>query len=373
MIALSRDDGSRLGRWWFTVDRWILAALLSLVVIGMLTTLAASPAVAERIGLDTFAFVRRQLVFLPAATALLVAVSLLGPREIRRLASIGFLLSLALTLAAPLVGPEIKGARRWISLPGLSLQPSEFLKPCFVVVTAWLFAEGLRGRSFPGAAIACLLLGVVLVALKAQPDIGMAAVVLAVFLAQWFVAGLRMVWVALLGGLVCSVAVAAYSVFPHVRSRVARFLDPSAGDTYQVDRALEAFANGGLLGRGPGEGRVKSVLPDAHADFVFAVIGEEYGALACLLIVALFAFIVLRALVRLMAETDPFIVIAGTGLAVQFGLQAFINMGSTLHLIPTKGMTLPFISYGGSSVFAIAIGMGLLLGLTRRRTRGEVA
>jgi len=372
MTALARNDSSRLGRWWFTVDRWMLATVGLLIVVGMLSSLAASPAVAERIGLDAFAFVRRQMLFLPAAAALMLAVSLLGPRAIRRLALAGFLVSLGLTFAAPLLGPEIKGARRWISLPGLSLQPSEFLKPCFAVVTGWLFAEGVQTRGFPGAAIACLLLGAVLVALKLQPDIGMAAVVLAVFLAQWFVAGLRLVWVALLAGLAAAVAVAAYVMFPHVQSRVARFLDPSSGDTYQIDRALQAFAYGGLLGRGPGEGRVKSVLPDAHADFVFAVLGEEFGMLVCLFVLALFAFVVLRALLRLLAETDMFVIVAGAGLAVQFGLQAFINMGSTLHLIPTKGMTLPFISYGGSSVFATALGLGMLLALTRRRTRSDL-
>ncbi|MDW8445450.1 MAG: putative peptidoglycan glycosyltransferase FtsW [Acetobacteraceae bacterium] len=372
MTVLARNDGSRLGRWWFTVDRWLLATIALLIVIGMLSSLAASPAVAERLGLDAFAFVRRQMLFLPLAAALMLGVSLLGPRSIRRLALAGFVVSLALTFAAPLIGPEIKGARRWISLSGVSLQPSEFLKPCFAVLTGWLFAEGMQSRGFPGAFIACTLLAAVLVALKLQPDIGMAAVVLAVFLAQWFVAGLRIVWVALLGGVVSAVGVLAYTMFPHVQSRIARFLDPSSGDTYQIDRALEAFAHGGLLGRGPGEGRVKSVLPDAHADFVFAVLGEEFGMLVCLFIIALFAFVVLRALLRLMGETDPFVIVAGAGLAVQFGLQAFINMGSTLHLIPTKGMTLPFISYGGSSVFAIALGLGMLLALTRRRTRNDV-
>lgn len=371
MIALARNDGSRLGRWWFTVDRWMLATIFLLIVIGMLSSLAASPAVAERIGLDAFAFVRRQMLFLPLAAALMVAVSLLGPRSVRRLALVGFVISLALTFAAPLIGPEIKGARRWVSLPGISLQPSEFLKPCFAVVTGWLFAEGLQTRGFPAAAIASVLLGVVLVGLKLQPDIGMAAVVLAVFVTQWFVAGLHIVWVTLLAGLVAVTAVTAYLLFPHVQSRVARFLDPSVGDTYQIDRALEAFAHGGLVGRGPGEGRVKSVLPDAHADFVFAVLGEEFGMLVCLFIIALFAFVVLRALLRLMGESDPFVIIAGSGLAVQFGLQAFINMGSTLHLLPTKGMTLPFISYGGSSVFAIALGLGMLLALTRKRTRSD--
>jgi len=371
MTGLAPADGSMLGRWWWTVDRLTLTALLLLIAVGMLMTVAASPAVAVRIGLDPYAFVRRQLLFLPAASALMLGVSLLGPRGVRRLALAGFAASFALTAATLVVGAEIKGARRWLAFPGLSLQPSEFLKPCFAVLTAWLFAEGQRAGRWLGAAGACLLLALVLAVLKLQPDIGMAVVVLGVFLAQWFVAGLRLFWVGVLAALVVGVAVAAYSFFPHVQSRVHRFLDPSSGDTYQVATALAAFANGGLTGRGPGEGRVKSILPDAHADFVFAVAGEEFGMLVCLAILALFAVVVIRGFLRLLAETDAFVIIAATGLLTQFGLQAFINMASSLHLIPTKGMTLPFVSYGGSSVFAVALGMGMLLALTRRRNHGE--
>jgi cell division protein FtsW len=371
MIAVSRTDGSVIGRWWWTIDRLTLTALALLIAVGMLMTVAASPAVAERIGLDAYAFVRKQLVYLPAAAALMLGVSLLGPRGVRRLALLGFAVAFAFTAATLVVGAEIKGARRWISLPGMSLQPSEFLKPCFAVLAAWLFAEGQRANTPVGAAGACLMLALVLGVLKMQPDIGMAAVVLGVFLAQWFVAGLRLFWVSVLGGVVAGIAVGAYSFFPHVQSRVHRFLDPAAGDNYQVSTALDAFANGGLVGRGPGEGRVKNILPDAHADFVFAVAGEEFGMLVCLAIVGLFAFVVIRGFARLLAETDTFVIIAATGLLTQFGLQAFINMASSLHLIPTKGMTLPFVSYGGSSVFAVALGMGMLLALTRRRHHGE--
>jgi cell division protein FtsW len=372
-MTAATHDGSLFGRWWWTVDRLTLSALVLLIAVGMLMTVAASPAVAERIGLDAYAFVRKQLVYLPAAAALMLGVSLLGPRGIRRLALLGFAVAFAFTVAALIVGAEIKGARRWVSLPGMSLQPSEFLKPCFAVIAAWLFAEGQRAGTPLGAAAACMLLALVLAVLKMQPDIGMAAVVTGVFLAQWFVAGLRIVWVVMLGGLVAAVAVGAYSFFPHVQSRVHRFLDPTSGDNYQVSTALAAFANGGLTGRGPGEGRVKNILPDAHADFVFAVAGEEFGMLVCLAIVGLFAFVVIRGFVRLLAETDAFVMIAATGLLTQFGLQAFINMASSLHLIPTKGMTLPFVSYGGSSVFAVALGMGMLLALTRRRHHGEAA
>ena len=369
MMAFSRADTSVLGRWWWTVDRWTLTALLALIGFGYVMMLAASPAVAERIGASSrHMFFVKQVAYLMLATALMVAVSLLSPRGVRRFALIGFAGALVLTAATLVVGVEIKGARRWLPIPGFSLQPSEFVKPFFAVVAAWLIAEGkMPGSRVWGATVAVALFLVVAAILKGQPDIGMLLVVAAVFFAQFFVAGMNLFLVGAVGGIGVAAGVSAYFIFPHVQSRVDRFLDPSSGDSSQVSVALEAFANGGLLGRGPGEGRVKNVLPDAHADFVFAVAGEEFGMVICLLILALFAFIVVRGLMRLLAETDLFVMLAGTGLLTQFGLQAFVNMGSTLHLIPTKGMTLPFVSYGGSSVLAIAIGMGMLLALTRRR------
>jgi cell division protein FtsW len=303
-----------------------------------------------------------------------VAVSLLSPRSIRRLAIIGCIIALALTAATMLVGVEIKGARRWISLPGLSVQPSEFLKPCFAVVAAWLISEGRRTPRFPGRILAIGIFLVIALLLKSQPDVGMLAVITAVFFAQLYVAGLNVVMVGIgmlaFGG----AGVAAYMFFPHVQKRVENFLHPGNGISadYQPHTALEAFGNGGLLGRGPGEGRVKDVLPDAHADFVFAVAGEEFGMLVCLIIVGVFAFIVLRGMLRLLKEHDMFIVLSCTGLVTGLGLQAFINMASSLQLIPTKGMTLPLISYGGSSALAVALGMGMLLALTRRRHHGDV-
>lgn len=373
MTAFSRADTSILGRWWWTVDRWTLAALLALVGFGYVMMLAASPAVAERIGASSrHMFFIKQVAYLGMATLLMVAVSLLSPKGVRRFALLGFAGFVVLTAATLVVGTEIKGARRWLPIPGFSLQPSEFVKPFFAVVAAWLIAEGKApGSKVWGASIAVVLFIVVAAILKGQPDIGMLLVVAAVFFAQFFVAGMNLFLVGAVGGLGVAAAVAAYLLFPHVQSRVHRFLDPSSGDSYQVSVALEAFANGGLLGRGPGEGRVKNVLPDAHADFVFAVAGEEFGMVVCMAILFLFAFIVVRGLMRLLAEHDLFVMLAGTGLLTQFGLQAFVNMGSTLHLIPTKGMTLPLVSYGGSSVLAIAIGMGMLLALTRRRTGGR--
>jgi cell division protein FtsW len=251
------------------------------------------------------------------------------------------------------------------------VQPSEFVKPTFAVVAAWLFSEQKLRPGFPGNLISiALFLGVALMLIK-QPDIGMAIVVAIVWFAQFFMAGLQLFWV-VAGGLAGLGGLAgAYLYLPHVRARVDHFLDPSAGDSYQVNRSIEAFANGGLWGRGPGEGQVKDVLPDAHADFVFAVAGEEFGLVICLVIVGLFAFIVLRGFSRLLQEASLSVLLAATGLLIQFGLQAAINMASSLHLIPTKGMTLPFLSYGGSSMLALGLGMGMMLALTRRRLAGS--
>lgn len=366
-MALSRADTSVVGRWWWTVDRWTLAALLTLVGFGYVMLLAASPGVAQRIGASSRdIFILKQVFFLAAATGVMVAISLMSVKQVRRLALLGFLGALLLTAATLSIGVEIKGARRWIHLPGMTIQPSEFLKPCFAVVAAWLLAEARTlGRWAPAAAIVMFLM--VVAVLAKQPDIGMLLVVASVFCAQLFIVGINMMLVGVCGVAGVLGAVAAYFTLPHFQSRIDRFLDPASGDTYQVTIAMEAFGHGGLLGVGPGEGRLKGLLPDAHADFVYAVAGEEFGLIILLLILGVFGFIVLRGLLRLLGEKDMFIILAATGLLTQFGLQAFINMGSALHLIPTKGMTLPFISYGGSSVVAVAAGMGMLLALTRRR------
>jgi cell division protein FtsW len=369
-MAFERTDRSAIAQWWWTVDRWSLLAIAALIGFGSLMVMAASPAVAERIGADSLHFVKRYFAVLPLALAIMFVVSMQTPRTVRRIAAIVFIVSTVLLAYTFIGGVEIKGARRWIEVPGLSLQPSEFVKPSFAVVAAWLFAQYRLQKGFPGHLIAIVLYAVVVGLLVKQPDLGMAVVVSAVWFAQFFLAGLRLIWVA--GGVAAGAGglVAAYFTLPHVTSRVDRFLNPGSGDSYQVDRSMEAFANGGLWGRGPGEGTVKEYLPDAHADFVFAVVGEELGLIVCLVIVALFAFIVLRGFSRLLQDGNLFVVIAATGLLVQFGLQAIINMASSLHLMPTKGMTLPFISYGGSSMLALGLGMGMLLALTRKRFGG---
>ena len=367
MTTFARTDTSVLGRWWWTVDRWTLVALILLMGFGAVLMLAASPAAAARIGLGSFQLAQRQLALLPLAALTLIGISLLGPRAVRRLAVIGFLVSLLLCGFTLLVGAEIKGATRWITLGGLSLQPSEFVKPCFAVVAAWMFAAEKGEEGLPGRLIASLLWLVVVTLLLLQPDVGQTFVVTAVWGIQFFLAGLPLFWVGLLTAVGLAALVGTYLVLPHVAQRIDSFLDPAAGDRYQVNRSIEAFMNGGLFGRGPGEGTVKAQLPDSHSDFIFAVAGEELGLVACLIILALFAFVVLRGFGKAFQDSSLFVLLAVSGLLAQFGLQALINMASALHLMPTKGMTLPFISYGGSSLLALALGMGMVLALTRRR------
>lgn len=373
MTAFARTDNSRLGRWWWTVDRWTLAALFLLIGIGFLLTMAASPSVAQRLKLDSFYFVKRHAAYIAPMVFILIFISLLDLRDLRRLAMIVYAVGILLLVLTLFVGVEVKGARRWISLWGFSLQPSEFVKPALAVLCAWMLAENKLNPVFPGKPLALMLYGLTLCLLILQPDMGMVVLVSVVFFGQFFLAGLPLLWVAL--GAVTGVAgsIAAYFFLPHVTQRVDRFLKAEGGDKYadryQITQSLDAFINGGVFGQGPGEGTVKKHLPDAHADFIFAVAGEEFGLILCLVILGLFAFIVLRNIGRAIQESNFFIVLAVSGLIIEFGLQAMINMASTLSLIPTKGMTLPFISYGGSSMMSLALMMGMVLGLTRRRTK----
>jgi len=362
----SRLDRSPVAIWWRTIDRWFLAAFLSLMGLGILLSFAASPAVAERIGLDSFHFATRQIVFMLPALGAMLAVSYLNPRQVRRLALFMLGGSLALMVAVLFVGVEVKGAHRWLSLFGLSIQPSEFMKPAFVVICAWLFAEQARAKEIPGNILAFLLLGAAVALLVLQPDLGQTTLVLGTWGVMFFMAGMPWFWIVLIGGLGVAGAVGAYTIFPHVASRLDRFIS-GEGDTFQVDAALQALLHGGWAGVGPGEGTEKKLIPDSHADFVFAVAGEEYGIIMCLLIMAIFAFIVLRGLNTALKEHDDFTRYSVAGLVIVFGFQSIINMGVNLQMMPAKGMTLPFISYGGSSLIAIAISMGMVLALTRKK------
>jgi cell division protein FtsW len=365
----SRADKSVLGRWWWTVDRGLLAAVLTLAVCGIMLVMAASPPVAVRIGLNQYYFIRHHLLVLAPALVLMFGVSLLEPRAIWRLSS-GLLLAGIIAMVAVLfVGTEIKGAQRWLHLPFLSIQPSEFVKPAFAVVAAWFMAKQKDRPEFPGNRIAAGLFALVIALLMLEPDFGMSCVIAAIYFTELFMAGLSF-W--LMGGLGVAAGVAAlgaYFAFPHIHSRIDRFLDPAAGDNYQVTKALDAFREGGFFGTGPGQGVAKMSIPDAHADFIFAVAGDEMGFLFAAFLIAVFAFVVLRGLNRIMDSDDMFVVLASGGLIVQFGLQALIHMGANTHMLPAKGMTLPLVSYGGSSLVAVTLTMGMILALTRRAAR----
>jgi cell division protein FtsW len=368
---VSRAERSLVANWWWTIDRTLLAAILALMVFGLVLAMAGSPPVAERLGLPTFHFVHRQVLYLIPAVAVLLATSMLSPRGVRRTALVVFVTAIALILVALVYGAEVKGARRWI----FGVQPSEFLKPAFVVLVAWAFSEGAKRRDLPGTLVAVLLLPITVVPLILQPDFGQTLLLGIVWAGLFFTAGLHWVWVFGLGGAGMGGAYIAYKLVPHVRARVLKFIDPGAGggivDTFQVDTALESFFAGGWLGKGPGEGTVKRILPDAHTDFIFAVTAEEFGIVACLAIVAAFAFILIYGLGKAARNEDPFCRFAGTGLLMLFGVQAAINMAVNVQLLPAKGMTLPFLSYGGSSLVSLALSIGFMIAVLRRRPRSE--
>ncbi|MEO1198942.1 MAG: putative lipid II flippase FtsW [Pseudomonadota bacterium] len=362
-----RTDQTLAAHWWWTVDRQLLGAIIALLAAGLILSFAGSPPVADRLGLNPFHFVYRHILFLIPGIVVLVGVSLLTPRQIRRLAGTLLLVMLAMTAATLIIGEEVKGATRWIDLGVINLQPSEFLKPAFAVVAAWLLSEASRRPDMPTHLLCAGLLGVVVTLLVLQPDFGQTLLILVVWGALLFAAGMSWLWIGALGIVGIGGIVMGYATIPHVQSRIDRFLDPGAHDTFQTDRSIEAVVRGGWFGAGPGEGTVKRVLPDSHTDFVFAVAAEEFGIILCLVLVLLFAFVVLRGLARSMSLPDTFSRLAVLGLVTQVGLQAAINMSVNLNLVPAKGMTLPFVSYGGSSLIALAITMGMVLGLTRKR------
>ncbi|MBN8971588.1 MAG: putative lipid II flippase FtsW [Xanthobacteraceae bacterium] len=370
---ISREQRTPLSEWWWTVDRLLLGAFVLLILCGVILSLAASPSVATRIGLDPFHFFNRHVLFLAPSLIVMLGVSFLSPRQIRRSALIVLAISVFLIVVTLLFGAEVKGARRWITILGVNIQASESAKPAFVVVVAWLFAESARRPEMPATSMALAsLLGLVTL-LVLEPDFGQTMLILMVWGALFFIAGMRMVWVFGLAGSAAAGLFGAYLLVPHVAARIKRFMDPASGDTFQVDTAMESFFHGGWFGVGPGEGTVKRILPDSHTDFVFAVAAEEFGIIFCLALAGLFAFIVIRTLSRAYANEDLFTRFAASGLAILFGVQAAINMSVNLHLIPAKGMTLPFISYGGSSMVSLAYGVGMMLALTRQRPSTEMA
>lgn len=369
----ARTDRSPLANWWWTVDRGLLVCIIVLAIFGIALVASASPPVALRIGADKSHFIIRQAMVLGPALIIMMIVSVFDHKTIRRLGTMVLGFMIVCMVAVLFIGNEIKGAQRWIPLPGFSLQPSEFVKPAFAIVAGWLIAHQKADPRFKGYIYSAVLYLVIVCLLILQPDFGMTVVLTCMFAVQIFLAGFPFRYLTIFGAIGIGGIFAAYYGLHHVRSRIDRFMNPEAGDNYQVDKSLEAFANGGLFGTGPGQGVVKNTIPDAHADFIFSVAGEELGMIFTLVIVALYAFILARGFNRLMESNDMFVVLAVGGILSMFGLQALIHMGSALHLLPTKGMTLPFISYGGSSTLAMGLSMGVVLGLTRRQIRSSIA
>jgi cell division protein FtsW len=367
LSRFDRSNSSLFGRWWWTVDRPLFFTLLILILCGMILVTAGSPPVAKRLGLDPFHFVFRQQGFLFFALMIMIAVSMFDPKQIRRISVLGLLGSFCLLCLLPIIGVENKGSVRWFPVPLLgTIQPSEFMKPFFAVVMAWVLSERFRNPDFPSYRIAIALFIVFAGLVFIQPDLGMTLTLMGIFGVQMFLAGIPMLLVIVLGILGVGVGVGAYITMPHVRDRIETFLNPAA-ENYQVTKSLQAFQSGGFFGRGPGEGIIKWQIPDSHTDFIFAVAAEEFGVLLSIVLVLLFATVVLRSFWRASQTSDMFAMLSVVGLATQFGGQAFVNMGVSLKLLPAKGMTLPFMSYGGSSLVAMAIGMGMLLALTRKR------
>jgi cell division protein FtsW len=363
---VSRADRGPLADWFWTIDRFFLVAFVLLMGLGFMLSFAASPPVAERLGLDSFHFVERHALFLLPSLAVMVGLSFMTPRQVRRAAIILLVVSLAMMVLALFFGVEVKGSRRWISIGSFSIQPSEFMKPAFVVVCAWLFAEHARQPEIPGNLFAIILFAVVAALLVAQPDLGQTILTSVVWGGMFFMAGMPWLWIVVLGGLGTGGLLAAYYMLPHVTARFDKFLT-GEGDRFQVETARDAIIRGDWFGQGPGEGVVKRILPDSHTDFIFSVAAEEFGIVFCMALVVLFAFIVLRGLNHAFKERNDFNRFAVAGLVLQIGMQSMINIGVNLELMPAKGMTLPLISYGGSSMIAICVTAGFILALTRHR------
>lgn len=353
--------------WWNTIDRVSISLILLIIASSLVMVTTASPAVASRIGLEPFYFMKRQIVFLILGTICVISLSFTTPLIARRIAVIGFIICLFLLLVVLIAGVDIKGAKRWISIGGFSLQPSEFAKPFFSIVTAWFLSIKYSEPRFPAFKVSLFSYFVLIGLLILQPDFGMTITVTVIWLGQLFIAGLSMLWifVSFVFGIIG--VVTAYIMLPHVQKRIDSFLNPESFDNYQIQKSLEAFRNGGFYGTGPGEGNVKYHLPDSHTDFIFAVIGEEMGVIACIIVLILYAVIVIRGLYIIIHEYDQFNILAVSGILIQIAVQSIFNTGVTLHLFPTKGMTLPLISYGGSSVLATSIALGLMLSFTRKR------
>jgi len=355
----------RFSLWWNTIDRTSFGLILFMIAFGAIMVATTSPAIADRIGVESLYFIRRQIIFLSIAIVVLLVTSMMSVSFIEKITPFAFTFGIIALVVVLFKGIEIKGATRWFSILGISVQPSEFIKPFFSLFIAWLLSKKSKDTYFPAFIFCSLSYLTIMTLLVLQPDIGMAVTITAIWSGQLFIAGLSLIWIIFAAILAIMGGVSAYLFLPHVTTRIDKFLNPT--ENYQIERSLDAFASGGIYGKGPGEGVVKQFLPDSHTDFIFAVIGEELGLIACLLIIIIFCIFVLRSFANIKKRDNFFVIFAASGLIIQFAIQAFINIGVTLNLLPTKGMTLPFISYGGSSMVAMAIATGILIAITRHQ------
>lgn len=351
-------------RWFLSIDRLSAFLVISIISIGIWVSIASTPAVAIKLGLPPFYFVKQHMIIAPAGLMITTVISFFHPKYIRKTAVIGYVCCFCLLICVLIFGNEIKGAKRWLNILGFSLQPSEFLKPTLVVITAWLVSEQYRDRNFPGIMLSIASMLLVIPLLLLQPDVGMTIVLVSTWLGQLFISGISIFMLSLFGILAILFLFSLYFTFPHFAERVDGFLT-AEGDVYQVQKSLEAFRNGGLFGKGPGEGIVKTLVPDAHSDFVFSVIGEEFGFVLCSIIIIAFITLIIRSLTKVMESSNMFNFSVVFGITFQLTIQILINLATSLNLIPTKGMTLPFISYGGSSFLATSISVGILFAMTR--------
>ncbi len=366
-----RRNMNLIKKWWIDIDKINFLIVIGIIVFGLMMTASSSPAIAKRIDVEKFFFLKKQIIFAIISVGLLVSISFLDQERIKFFSFSGLAVVIVLLVMVLFFGSEAKGAKRWISLGGFTLQPSEFAKAFFVIANAYIFQRFDADEWWRKYGFSFGLYLVIIALLLKQPDFGMTLTFTALWLVQVFAYGLPLFIIGAIGVAIVLGGFGAYFVFPHVADRINKFTD-SDGKNYQVERSLDAFVNGSFFGTGPGNGVVKKFIPDAHTDFIFAVVGEEYGILACIIIIVIFAYLITRIVKRALEEEDSFIFLALCGLMTQFTMQVVVNIGVSMKLLPTKGMTLPFISYGGSSMMSTAICFGLILAFTKRKYHRDV-
>lgn len=359
-------------KWWIDIDKVNFLIVLGIIIFGLMMTASSSPAIAKKINVDKFFFLKKQLTFASIALILLVVISFLDYEKIKIFSIIGLLGTLGLLVLVLLFGSEAKGAKRWIALGGFTLQPSEFAKTFFIIFNAYILQRLHFEKWTVKYGISAGLFFIIVCLLILQPDFGMTLTFCVLWVAQLFAYGLPLPFFSAFAVVGAIGAVGAYIAFPHVEDRINKFLDSDGTKNYQAERSIDAFVNGGFFGQGTGNGVVKKFIPDAHTDFIFAVVGEEYGIISCSILIIIFAYLITRIVKRALDEEDMFVYLALCGLMMQFTMQTLVNIGVSLRLLPTKGMTLPFISYGGSSMISMAICFGLILAFTKRKYHKDV-